>query len=491
MTLTASLDRAVRTDEEKGMDTQVLSLIPTPVMAIDNEYNVLYMNRHGESLLGLPDGAAKGRKCYELFNTEHCRTERCRCARAMASGRAETGDTIARPGGLEVPIRYTGAPLRDAQNHVKGAVEYVLDISGEYKIAETVANLANHAVQGQLTERAELTGFEGSYRNLLEKVNSIVDAVEKPITEIVDVSGRLASGDLTAQIETRYEGAYEQISQATNGVAQAFCHAIVQVRESAVALAAASEQLSAVSGQMASTSEQTSGQAETVASASEQVTANVQTVASSTEEMDASIQEISKNAQGASETAAAAVTIGQGSAGQMEELERAGEEIGEVVKLINSIAQQTNLLALNATIEAARAGESGRGFAVVATEVKELAKQTSDATEEIANRVGGIQTGTVSAGAGIREICDVLGRIHEAQQTIAASVEEQTVTTSEITRNVTEAAAGSSQTAEAMLQLREAAASAAGAASEALSSAESLSQMAAALRDLVEPFRTD
>jgi methyl-accepting chemotaxis protein len=205
--------------------------------------------------------------------------------------------------------------------------------------------------------------------------------------------------------------------------------------------------MSATSEQIAASAEETSAQAGVVAAAAEQVSRNVQTVATGSEEMGASIREIAHNAAEAARVAAGAVGVAQETNATVGKLGESSTEIGNVVKVITSIAEQTNLLALNATIEAARAGEAGKGFAVVANEVKELAQETARATEDISRRVAAIQSDTEGAVDAIGQISQVIGQINDFQTTIASAVEEQTATTNEMNRNVTEAATGSGEIA--------------------------------------------
>ncbi len=263
-----------------------------------------------------------------------------------------------------------------------------------------------------------------------------------------------------------------------------------QVTQNSTTLASAAQELTSVSQQMAANAEETAAQANVASAAAEQVSKNVSTVATGTEEMGASIREIAKSANEAARVATAAVKVADTTNSIVAKLGESSAEIGNVIKVITSIAQQTNLLALNATIEAARAGEAGKGFAVVANEVKELAKQTAKATEDISRKIEAIQGDTKGAVEAIAQIGKIINQINDIQNTIASAVEEQTATTGEISRNVSEAALGSSEIAENITGVAQAARSTTEGASNTKDSADELSRIAHDLQKLVSEFKS-
>ena len=279
------------------------------------------------------------------------------------------------------------------------------------------------------------------------------------------------------QIKEAAEREREQAQRLQEGVSE-----IAQIGTN---LAGASEELTSVSNTMGSTAEETSSQANVVAAAAEEVSKNVQSVSTGSEEMTASIQEIAKNTTDAARVAAQAVTVAESTNATVGKLGQSSAEIGSIIKVITTIAEQTNLLALNATIEAARAGDAGKGFAVVANEVKELAKETTKATENISRMIETIQEDTKGSVDAIEEISTIIKQVNDYMNTIASAVEEQTVTTNEMARNVTEASKGSTEIAGNIVSVADAARGTTEGATQTQQASSELSRMASDLQRVV------
>ena len=309
-----------------------------------------------------------------------------------------------------------------------------------------------------------------SIRNLIILVTIIAVAITavfvtfaaltivRPINNAVEGLKDIAEGegDLTMRLKVTSKDEVGEMAHWFNVFIEKLQGIIGQIAENSASVGASSEQLSGISNQLLDGAQDTSQRSNNVATAAEEMSANLNNVAaameeSSTnanmvataaEEMSSTINEIAENAEKARGVSSDAVDQANTASEKMQELGEAANKIGKVTETITEISEQTNLLALNATIEAARAGEAGKGFAVVANEIKELAKQTAEATLDIKNLIDDVQNTSHSTSDGINQISKVITGVNDIVATIATAVEEQTAATQEIANNISQASQG-------------------------------------------------
>ncbi|WP_203784020.1 methyl-accepting chemotaxis protein [Paractinoplanes rishiriensis] len=310
-----------------------------------------------------------------------------------------------------------------------------------------------------------------------------------PLRRVSGVLEAVADGDLTRDADVDQRDELGQMAASLRRAKATLRATIGELTSHSTELAGAADSLTASGRQSSASSDEGARQAAAVAGSAATMSTNIQTVAAGAEQMGASIREISQSATQAAAVASRAVEVTAATTGVIAKLSDSSAEIGNVVKVITAIAEQTNLLALNATIEAARASEAGKGFAVVASEVKDLAQETAKATEDIGRRVAAIQSDTTGAIAAVEEISEIIGRISDFQTTIASAVEEQTVTTQEMSRSVAEAAGAGGEVATTITQVASSVQHTTVGIGEATRAADRLSQMSGELRTIVNKFK--
>ena len=415
------------------------------------------------------------------------------------------------------------------ENEPTGAVELGLDFTvveenkvilsnriGE-RIAETKRAMKN--ARRYITTLTVLGCLSGVILMAISVYLVLSRVVVRPIKDTTMMIKDIAEGegDLTSQLTVKSKDEIGELAKWFNIFVDNIRCIISDVYQNASQLNESSESLASISEHMSNGAEETSLKAQTVSAASEEMSANIVSVASvieqaatnmnmvatAAEEMTSTINEIAQNTEKATGITNRAVDQAANASKQMDELGNAAQEIGKVIETITEISEQVNLLALNATIEAARAGEAGKGFAVVANEIKELARQTADATGEIRQRVEGIQGSTENTVTEINNITKVVNEVNEIVSTIATAVEEQSVTTREIAGNVNQASTGinevnenvaqssrvSSDIASEIAQVNQSANEMSNSSSQVNSSAEELSKVAGQLNDMVSRFK--
>jgi len=350
--------------------------------------------------------------------------------------------------GYKIITDYNGSPVLSYFNQLK-----IMDLHWAI-ITEIDEAEAFSAVRTLKLQSSTIAGISVCLISLIAVF--IGRSISRPIAQAVGMAEKMATGDLTQKLDLERKDEVGILVKSLNNMSASLRQMFSGITDGTQTLTAASTELSAISGQMASGAEQSSQKSNnvataaeematsmnSVAAATEQTTTSLQMIVSAAEEMSATINEIANNIAKGSQTTSEAVKKAVSVSSKVDDLGKAALEISKVTDTIADISEQTNLLALNATIEAARAGAAGKGFAVVAAEIKELAKQTADATDEIGSKIGDVQATTRESVEAIKSIVDIINEINAIVTSVATAIEEQSATTREISNNVSQAASG-------------------------------------------------
>ncbi|MCP5062107.1 MAG: PAS domain-containing protein [Ignavibacteriae bacterium] len=393
--------------------SELLNNLPTPVLSMDKQFNITYINKIGASLVGKGQEELTGLKCYDQMKTHDCQTSSCACDLAMKNDKMESAETVANPGNNnDLPIYYKGKPTRDGEGNINGAVEFI----------------------------ADLTPTKEKEKYLDLSVQKILSSMEK-----------IATGDLTVQLQP--EGESELIDSlflSINKTTEKLSNTILQINEAVDSTINVSTQIAASVEEMGAGAEEQNNQTQAIATSMDEMTRTViETTGNTNSAADSANQAgilaedggkvVNETVDGIEKIA----TIVQKASGKIIELGNNSDKIGEIVQVINEIAEQTNLLALNAAIEAARAGEHGRGFAVVADEVRKLSERTSGATQEIANMIEHIQSDTQYAVTSINEGNEEVQKGKELAQKAGSAILDIVNTTNKVVDEITQVAKAS------------------------------------------------
>lgn len=412
--------------EKITFQLQYLDNLPTSVSVMDKNYNISYINKTAAKLIGKSQNQIIGTKCYDNFKTKDCMTDSCACKRAILEDRVISNETLAKPNSNEIPIYYSGTPVKNSKGEIVGTLEVLTD----------------------LTDAKEKEKYlQRSTDNILKEMN------------------KLADGDLNVNLTAEYDDdAIASLYKGFNSTVVKIKRILEQISIAISRTVSATMQISSSTEQMSSGLHEQSCQADEVASAVGQMTRTIFDTAQNVSFAAETSNETGKLAKEGNVDVSLTIegmkrisNVVSDAANTIETLGKNSNKIGEIVNVINEIADQTNLLALNAAIEAARAGEHGRGFAVVADEVRKLAERTTSATKEISDMIGSIQSDTQGAvksiysgkeevekglqlaeksGKSLKNITDSTLNVVDLITQIATASEEQSAAAEQISQSI-------------------------------------------------------
>jgi len=445
---------AIVSSINKIIDTLVghMNAVQAPIMIIDKDFEIQYMNTAGADLTGLSGDELIGKKCFDCMKTSDCNTSKCAAGIAMTENRIASSETDAHPGSHDLDISYDGIPLKNNDGEIIGSLEIITDLTEikkaqrvsekqiklqEREVSALISNLELLA-QGNLNLELEPSETDDDTKQLGENFDKIkenlgisIDAIKTYVIEISDVLTKIANSDLNIEITSDYMGDFSSIKAALNLIIQSFNEVLQEINNSADQVATGAHQLS-------DSSQELSQGATEQAGAIEQLTVSIKEIAQKTKQNAGYAENANQLTGTVKENANKGNLHMQEMLSSMKEINVASSNISNIIKVIDEIAFQTNILALNAAVEAARAGEHGKGFAVVAEEVRNLAARSAQAAKETTELIEGsiskAQSGTETANAtaealneiieGVTKAAELVGQIAQSSIGQTSGIEE-------------------------------------------------------------------
>ncbi len=476
-----------------GSFVKYFDSLPIILMTVDKEYSINYLNKTGTDMFGTDHDGIFGKKCYNYFKTDDCKTEKCICERAMVDKKTSSGDNICYAGDNPMYIYYSGIPMIDGNGDITGVLEIVLDQT-KVKLAQIVADKQakyqeievkklidnlDLLAQGNLNIKTSLAdsdedtkGIANNFMKINDSLETSTNEIKSYVDELSNILSDMSEKDFTGGIEREYLGDFIKLKDSINNILEQFNSVLSEINASA-------EQVESGADQVASSSQGLSQGSSEQAGSVEEISASITQVTEQTKEN-------AVNANKANDLSVKAKTDAQNGNAQMAEMLKAMNEIKEssknisnIIKVIDEIAFQTNILALNAAVEAARAGEHGKGFAVVAEEVRNLAARSAKAAKETtelidnsinkvdegykmandtAEALGQIVTGVTNAVEIVSMIADAsneqanaIGEINQGIEQISQVTQSNTATAEE-SASASEEMAGQAQMLKSLIQ---------------------------------------
>ncbi|HQV30908.1 MAG TPA: methyl-accepting chemotaxis protein, partial [Calditrichia bacterium] len=433
-----------------------LNSVSTPVLAVDRKMNIRFINKTGAQLAGKSQANCVGQKCYDLFRNSHCQTSACRVHQAMSQDKVFTGETTVTASNLNLPIQYSGTPLKDETGQIVGGLEYIVDMTAIRQVISEVNRTAAALKAGIFTERVRVDNAEGEYGKLINSINGAVDAIMNPVNEIVTGLSRLNNGDLNFRISGNYEGDFSLMKNSFNRTVENLSELVQRLQGTANDLFNASKQVTDASTTMSEGAVRQAGFVQEISASANAITHQSQHNTDSA----LRVNELSVKMKNAAEKGSLQMVQ---MVSAISGIRDASEKVSNIIRSIDDIAFQTNLLALNAAVEAARAGVHGKGFAVVAEEVRGLAQRSARASKEttglIEHSITQVQNGSKvadhSSGAlneiasQVSSVAQLIGEITDASQQQTMGIRQMNIGLGEIDRVTQANTASAEQTAAA------------------------------------------